>query len=152
MRKFRAGPLEVEFDRIGAEVEAVVGRPTLSISEAGKEQGAPVIEELSGLAEASPVAAVMDAHAVIEQELRNIVDGVDPQADVSKMAMGQLIRLALDKGAITPETAKAVEGITVMRNLAAHGRASEVTVERARDYLALADAVLYTLRQKLSST
>ncbi|WP_298443163.1 hypothetical protein [Ferrimicrobium sp.] len=146
MRKLRAGPLEVEFDRIGAEVEAVVGRPTLSICEAGKEQGASVIEELSGLAEASPVAAVMDAHAAIEQEIRNIVLGVDPQADVSKMAMGQLIRLALDKGTITPETAKAVEGITVMRNLAAHGRASEVTVERARDYLALADAVLYTLR------
>ena len=64
--------------------------------------------------------------------------------------MGQLLRLALDHGVITPEAAKAVEGITVMRNLTAHGRANEVTVERARDYLALVDAVLYTLRQKPS--
>jgi len=142
----------VEFDRIGAEVEEVVGLPTLSISEADKQSGVPVIEKLSGLEEASPVAAVMDAHAAVEQELRNIVLDVDPQADVSNMAMGQLICLALDKGAITPETAKAVEGITAMRNLAAHGRASEVTVERARDFIAQADAVLYTLRQKPSST
>jgi hypothetical protein len=35
-----------------------------------------------------------------------------------------------------------------MRNLAAHGRASEITVERAQDYLALVDAVLYALRQR----
>lgn len=34
-----------------------------------------------------------------------------------------------------------------MRNLAADGRASEVTPERARDYLALVDAILFTMRQ-----
>jgi len=37
-------------------------------------------------------------------------------------------------------------GLGVLRNLSAHGRAGEVSGERAMDYLALADAVLYALR------
>jgi hypothetical protein len=90
----------------------------------------------------------MDAHAAVEQAIRELILSVDPEANVSRMSMGQLLRLASDRDLVTPETAKAVEGITIMRNLAAHGRASEVTLDRARDYLALTDAVLYALRQK----
>lgn len=144
MRRLRAGPLEVEFDRLLSEVEVSVERP------AGGEKTpeTPVIEELEGLVTTSPVAAVMDAHAAVERELRELVLKAAPDTNVSRISMGQLLRLARDQDIITPETAKAVEGITVMRNLSAHGRASEVTPERARDYLSLVDAVLYTLRQK----
>jgi hypothetical protein len=147
LRRFRAGPVEMEFDRLLSEVEVAVERPAVSAL-GGEGRSNPVIEELEPLVTASPVAAVMDAHAAVERELRDLVLKAVPDADVSRMAIGQLLRLALEHGVITPETAKAVEGITVMRNLTAHGRANEVTGERARDYLALVDAVLYALRQK----
>lgn len=150
LRRFRAGPVEMEFDRLLSEVEVAVERPATAAPGEEQRSESPVIEELEGLVTTSPVAAVMDAHAAVERELRDLVLEAAPDADVSRMAMGQLLRLALDHGVITPEAAKAVEGITVMRNLTAHGRANEVTVERARDYLALVDAVLYTLRQKPS--
>jgi len=58
MRKLRAGPLEAEFDRIGAGLEAVVGRPTHSTAEVSARPEAAVIGELSGLAEAFQVTAV----------------------------------------------------------------------------------------------
>ena len=49
---------------------------------------------------------------------------------------------------ISDETLSAVEGLSVLRNLAVHGLGGEIGAQRARDYLALADAVLYALRAK----
>jgi hypothetical protein len=146
MRRLKAGPLEVEFDRLLSEVEVSVEAPPKTALVTGKRSENALIEALEVMATTSPSAAVMNAHAIVEQELRSLISS--PIASVSNMSMGQLLRLALDQSAITPETAKAVEGITVMRNLAAHGGANEVTSERARDYLALVDSVLYSLQQK----
>lgn len=147
LRRFRAGPVEMDFDRLLSEVEVDVERPLPAPSGRGPKSENPVIEELGELVTTSPVSAVMNAHAAVERELRGHVLRAVPDGNVSKMSMGQLLRLALNHGVITPETANAVEGITVMRNLAAHGRANEVTRQRAQDYLALVDAVLYALRQ-----
>jgi hypothetical protein len=146
MRRLKAGPLEVEFDRLLSEVEVSVEAPPAAASAGGTRSENPLIEALEETATTSPITAVMEAHAAVEQELRRVISLSG--TSVSTKSIGQLLRLALDQGAITPETAKAVEGITVMRNLAAHGRANEVTAERAQDYLALVDAVLYTLQQK----
>jgi hypothetical protein len=37
--------------------------------------------------------------------------------------------------------------VTTLRNLAAHGRDDDISVERAMDYLALVDGVLFAIRQ-----
>jgi hypothetical protein len=89
------------------------------------------------------VAAVSPLAAV----LRELIAQVDSEQTGQNVGTARLTRTALANGLITPETARAIEGITVMRNLAAHGRANEVTPERARDYLALVDAVLFTIGQ-----
>jgi len=57
-----------------------------------------------------------------------------------------LARLAVRHERITPGTVSAVEGLSVLRNLAAHGSAREITAAQADEYLVLADAVLYVLR------
>ena len=57
--------------------------------------------------------------------------------------------MAHHQGLISDETLAAVEGLSVLRNLAAHSPASDdIGVDRARDYLAMADAVMYALRVK----
>jgi hypothetical protein len=43
------------------------------------------------------------------------------------------LRAALKRGLITDETARAVEGLSILRNLAAHGRAGEVTPASSRE-------------------
>ena len=40
-----------------------------------------------------------------------------------------------------------IDGLSVMRNLAAHSSGREITPEKATDFLVLVDAVLHTLRQ-----
>jgi hypothetical protein len=148
LRRLRAGPVEMEFDRLLSEVELAVEALASATSGGPTGPGSPVIEELEGMVPTSPVAAVLEAHAAVERELRDLLAEADPAADTSRMPTSRLLREALERGIITPEAAKAVEGITVMRNLAAHGRASEISPERAREYLALVDAVLFTLHQR----
>lgn len=62
-----------------------------------------------------------------------------------------LARLARDQGLISDETLTAVDGLSVLRNLAAHSSTDEIGAERAHDYLALADAVLFALKAKPGS-
>ena len=57
-----------------------------------------------------------------------------------------LARQASSQKLISDETLSAIRGLAVLRNLAAHSPTDEIAADRARDYLALADAVLYALR------
>jgi hypothetical protein len=144
----RVGPFEMKWDLERVEVAASVGPQPAVVSDVGVGPATSVIDLSVSTVTTSPIGAVLAAHAAIEKELRDLVTKAVPNDSAARAPMRQLLRIAADHGLITPETANAVEGITVMRNLAAHGQASEVTPERAQDYLALAEAVLYTLRQK----
>jgi hypothetical protein len=145
-RRVKAGPLEIEWDRTVAEAQVELDQPGLTT--ASLPPAGPVSAELGEVAERSPTAAVMEAHATIERELRQLlIDSGVPDNELRVGATG-LARIGVDRGVVTKETLNAVEGISVLRNLAAHGRAGDVSTDRAGDYLALADAVLYAIRNK----
>lgn len=143
VKRMKAGPIELEWDRTLSEAEVELDQPGGPRLEAGRAESG-IAAELSGLAASSPATAVLEAHMRIENELRRITAAAEPDGAPEAGAAG-LARHAGRLGLITPETVRAVEGITVLRNLAAHGRAGEVSAEQARDYLSLIDAVLYTL-------
>ena len=103
--------------------------------------------ELSRLAEVAPEAGVMTAYNRIEARLAEMVAG----PEVRPFQTGRsLARMARQRDLIGDETLAAIEGLSVLRNLTAHV-GGDIGVDRARDYLALADAVLYALRSKASS-
>jgi hypothetical protein len=145
LRRARAGPtgLELEWERQRAEAEVEVE------AAGGTPQQAPrdLAEDLAAVANALPSAAIMEAHARVEAELREMLEeaGV-PAADLRRGGAARLARLAATRGLISDEAVRAVEGIGVLRNLAAHGRAGDLTAEQALDYLVLADSVLYAIR------
>jgi hypothetical protein len=142
LRRLRAGPVEFEFDRLLSQVEVELDQPDVPVASSDAARGRPIDSTLAELAVASPSSAVMEAHAAVEQALRDFVASVAPDEKIDRLGVAGLARKALELGLITPETANAIQGITVLRNLAAHGRAREVTADRALDYLALTDAVL----------
>lgn len=142
--RVKAGPFEMTWDeglaKAETELQAVVP------PDPAAKSGASIREELSSEVEVAPAVAVLEAHATVERELRSILWDVEPEHASSMGAVG-LARLAAQKGKITPETANAVEGITVLKNLTKHDQSREVTPDRAADYVSLADAVLYAIRQ-----
>jgi hypothetical protein len=153
VRRVKAGPVEVEFDQIQAEVREELARSP-ELAEAAPAEGqastptTSLGKELSRLAELSPEAAVMEASRRIEYRLAEMLD--DAGVPHRRIGLRGLARLAQEHGLISDETLAAIDGMSVLRNLVAHVR-GDIGVDRARDYLALADAVLYALRSKPSS-
>lgn len=147
LRRFKAGPLEAEWEREVIRTEAELGVGSVGeLPAAGSK--AELSEELIEVARRAPAAAVLEAYARIERELRRILDHAQvPETEL--LAGARLARLAVEHDLISRADAHAVEGVSVLRNLAAHGRA-QVSEQQAREYLALADGVLYALRHDAS--
>lgn len=141
LRRVKAGPFELEYERVVSQVRAEL--PALPPRSPGTT--AILVEELAPVARSSPAAAILEAHSRLEHALWELTRGIDIEGASGAI---QLARKALDHGLITPEAANAVEGVTTLRNLAAHGRQEDISVNRAIDYLALVDGVLFSLRQR----
>lgn len=142
-RRVKAGPLELEWDRAAAVT--ATGLAASQHERQERTDATPIedLADLSPLAEAAPRAAVLDAAARVESSLRARFESSDVDVPPSR-GMRDLARRAQDAGLIESETARSIEGLTIMRNLAAHTR-DEVTPERAREFLTLAEAIIYQL-------
>lgn len=137
--RMKAGPFEWEWERGVQTVEADLGLPS-SISE-GELDG--VAGEPDDWTEQASVGAIIEASGQVEQALRDLFP--KDNEEVNRWGLMQLSRAALEQGLISPETAKAIEGLLVLRNLAAHGRAEEVSQKRVREFVALTQGVLYSI-------
>jgi hypothetical protein len=155
VHRLRVGRVEIEFDREAAEVRADLSSdpkltmlPTASPqSDSGEETEADtLIEELGSLALVAPEAAVNAAWERIERRLIKMLDsaGAPTYSAVGGLA---LARLARRHELISEESLNAIAGLSTMRNLVVH-RQDDIDGQRAREYLALADGVLYALSPK----
>lgn len=149
-----AGPLkrlsigsvfEAEWER-GIE-QAREALPELAESESGRGSGGPslppggFVGDLWGLVEVSPQAAVVEGYRRIEGALLRRLGGVLGD-EVRPAPARQLARIAAEHGLVTGETVRAIDGLSNLRNLAAHAGNREVTADEAGEYLALVEAVL----------
>jgi hypothetical protein len=148
VRRWKAGPagVEVEYwDQRTKEVRQEVADAAGDAKLVGADESMSLSKELEELADVSPRSAILESYSRIEQQLRSLLksDGVDQRRPLGGRG---LARLAGEKGLIGPETVDAIEGLTVLRNLAAHGEApSDLDRNRALEYAALTDAVLYAM-------
>ena len=135
----------VEFQAILSSVQAQM--ETTSRPEARRSPGVtPAMDDLADVASSDPAMAVFQGYVLLERALHQLLLSAGSQPD-ERRATIEFARQAAKKELITPETLNAFEGLTVLRNLVAHGRGEEVTEQRARDYLALVDALLFAIRQ-----
>lgn len=119
----------------------------MSIEAQAAAGGAVLSVELAELARQSPATAILEAYARVENRLRELLEtqgGAKPATAAGAVGFALLAEQA---HLVSAETVKAVEGLSVLRNLAAHSR-TDVTVDRAMEYLALADSVLYSLGRR----
>ena len=141
----RAGPFEMAWEQALSTVEQEIDqRPTRSQGDLGDVGG-----RLGELADASPAGAIVEAYGRIEASLRNLVEkhGVDGIEDA--WSVHRLADLAYGHNFITAETMQAIEGLSVLRNLAAHGRGGDLSAQRAREFVALADGVVFAINAGL---
>jgi hypothetical protein len=94
----------------------------------------------------SPIGAVVEAYAQIETALRSVLEEHGVEWLDRPWSVRRLAELAYERGLITSETRDAVEGLSVMRNLAAHGAEDDISPQRAREFIALSQGVLYAIQ------
>jgi hypothetical protein len=151
VRRLRAGPVEVEFDRELDEVrEELRKSPELAAADLNALSRGELSDDLAGLAEQSPRAAVLEAFARIEGRLGELLKQASC-LPARVQGARHMARLAWEQGLISDETLAAIDGVSILRNLAAHSPRDDIGVDRARDYLVLADAVLFALRSRPST-
>jgi hypothetical protein len=96
MNRLRAGPLEFEFDRLLATVEADVDPRKRPVP------GESVAIELAGIAEQAPLAAIIESFGRVEAALRELLAAA--AVDASRLTVPALTREALARELISPET------------------------------------------------
>jgi hypothetical protein len=146
LQRLKVGPLEAEWNRVLAALDTEIGSPTPTRSQPDKG-----FAELQGLAEKDPDRAVFEAHERIVKRLQEMTGQEIGEPPLAATA-ASLARVAADRGRIAPATLRAIEGITLLRNLAAHGGPGSVTPERAAEYVAYAEMILWVLDQPMKQT
>jgi len=151
VKRVKAGPVEMEYwDRATSSARQELRRAREGENGPLSAQISPthaLQRELRELAKADPAAAVLEGYERIERELREVLRRRRIHFE-SAMSAPELAELARQHGVIKQEAANAVEGLTVLRNLAAHGAADQgLSVQRAVEYVNLVAAVLYSLRR-----
>lgn len=144
VKRWKAGPSGVEVEYHWQETIEETRAELEQSPEAAQLLAAPpgLDDDLARLVEASPRAAVMEAFARVEGGLRAAVGG-----DASKRyaSARELAQVAKQRGNISEETLRSIEGLAVLRNLAAHDRVADLDAARAMEFVVLAEAVLYAL-------
>jgi hypothetical protein len=144
LRRLRAGPVDMEWERVMARTEAKVETATPVAAALEATAGSGIKAELAQFAREAPVAAILEAFSRVESRLRDMLRATGVESSAGNV---ELAREALSHGVISAKTFSAVEGVAVMRNLATHNRIPGRSVDEALEYLDLIDVVLYTLRR-----
>jgi hypothetical protein len=141
VKRWKAGPsgLEVEFQESLSEIRQEVQKipesgPAGPAAPAASAEGANSLrQEMLEVAKRSPRAAVLESFDRLEALLRERLEasGLETRRLPTLGAPG-LADLARLRGLIPPETETAVNGLTVLRNLAAHDRDSDLSYQKGR--------------------
>ncbi len=145
MKRFKAGPVELEWDQLIETAEKQVAEVTGG--QAPEERDKTISEDISAVIEQVPAAAVMEAFARAEQELRDLLIRHDFH-DVRRGGT-LLAKQAYRVGLISEEILGAFLNMTRLRNEAAHrvGKA-DISADQAREYVHLVDDVVGWLRSQ----
>lgn len=147
LNRIKLGPLDVEWTREIAEAETELN--AAGIQTPATQAQSSLRTELAAEARTAPAIAVLEAHSILERQLRRVVGTKTavPRDELERKGVVGLARLAARHDLIGDETANAIQNMSTLRNMAAHGSARDITSKLATDYLTLVDAVLVLLPQ-----
>lgn len=155
--EFRFGSTVAKFAREGGEVGASLVESLVESTAAQPTSGdrpvRPALRDLyAGRADTNPLNAILLAYGAVESWYVQALTerGLEVQGPQWSLGVDALARLAVKSGVLPQSTLKQVQGLSVMRNIAAHGKDDEVTSEQAREYLVLVDGLLALLDLELS--
>lgn len=138
--KMRLGPLSVEWDRVTDEIERELPPDRMR---ANRSRSSSKMFDVASFEKESPRGVILRAYETVEQALTR---KLGPRSMETTLTHPSALQEAERRGVIPPATLRAVRGLQVLRNLALYAPQDEpVTPERAKEFMAIAEAVLFAL-------
>jgi hypothetical protein len=152
LRRLKLGPGGAEFEWAAIEAKTAVaavaaadGRVPATVSE-DTDYAEQRLDALGEVAEQMPVIAIRQAFDVVESELRGLVDGAGADVPYPGTDVHAYLKAAYMGDLITRDLGDAIRGLVVLRDLtAADPGGTRTTPAKARDFLAIARTVMYSL-------
>lgn len=141
LKKVKVSGLELELERTRVDVQEALSAHEVPVGETGHELPRMDSQHVGG----DPTTAILSSYASLEDDLRRRLHEAGIDAPDHSSAT-QLAAIGAREGLFAESAVEAVKGVSVMRNLVAHGRADRVSSQEATEYAALVEATLFTLR------
>lgn len=142
LRRIKKGDFLADFEagvqEIRAELPAEAqGSPLLSTTQ--------ISEESERLIDVAPVAAILQAW----NEIEGRVEAAAVQAGLAHRVFPDALRALVEKGMIQHAVRDSIVGLRNMRNLAVHGPSERLTPRQAREFVTMAEAVMWSMEENL---
>jgi hypothetical protein len=141
LRRLRAGQSDAEFDRMVSQTKAEL---TATVSAASASPAVPVLLRFATTADDDPASAMAQAFGSVEMALRDLLSSSGKLVPVGSGDPTAVARFARDQRLVPESIVRAVDGVVMLRNLAASDPA-RATRDHAVQYLALIDATLFAI-------
>lgn len=145
VKKLRVGPFEAEWAEQLRTAEKEIEKD-ITKSSAAYNQTMPL--RLRSQAQQSPRGAVLDAFAEVESLLRTLVSNAKVETKSRPATAIQLTRLAADNDLISGTSARSIDVLRSLRNVAAH-EGERISYPEALEFLTLADAIMSLLQERI---
>jgi hypothetical protein len=109
----------------------------------------PLTDDFAALAATAPIDAILRAWNVVETLLREYLE-LEGVPKARTLTFDQMTDTALKVGLMTRDTANGIKGLANLRTVALHGVGEKLDSDKALDFLALADAVVFTIEYERS--
>jgi hypothetical protein len=135
---------EMNFGGMNAKFDAKLANATEKVF--ANTNAVPPIEPGAGLdllplAERSPRAAILEAWTRLERTLRDQVKSKNVSSTEASASLTGLLTVARREKIIDANLYESLNSLRVLRNLAVHGPTEDLSFEKAKEFLVLADAV-----------
>lgn len=143
LRKLKRGDWEAEFSEMTDEV-----RRDLPEGAAGTSVNrGELVGELEPVLRTSPTEAILSAWNRIERAVHSLGD----QHGIRSAAFMPTLTELVERKIVPEATKHSLLGLRQLRNLAVHGPTGEISEARGREFLTMAEAVLWVLRSNMDS-
>lgn len=139
LKKFKAGPIEAEFEKEIKELRKTATKNKFIANEP-KANYASFREEVINLADVKPSAAILEAWIQIETAARRALKSKSNSVGSSNyIPASKLSTLLLESKLLSPNEAETFNGIRKLRNEVAHAQGFAPTRESAYEYAEIAE-------------
>lgn len=143
LHKLKVKDWEAEFAEGKQEIQR-----RLPAAELSRPQAVPELTtELQSELEIAPDGAVLTAWKRVEGALHALAQ----QHGVQASTLGAILEALVQGKVIDDGTRDSINGLRQLRNLAVHAPEGRVSASRARDFIAMADAIIWVLSKPAGS-